>query len=143
MIAPLLYGLSFGPGAAARAVIAILVCGLVPFLLFRQGVMGGGDVKLFAALGAVMGFDLLAGLEIELVSLIAAMVIAIGHLALRGGLLRTLGNALRVAVNPLLPSQRRAAIGPELMTTIRMGGPILVATAWCSLPHISHWWVAP
>ena len=30
------------------------VCAFVPFLLFRSGAIGGGDVKLLAALGALL-----------------------------------------------------------------------------------------
>ena len=53
-----LYGVLRGVGVALLGAIA---CGLVPFLAWNKGEMGGGDVKLFAAIGAlvgpVLGFD--------------------------------------------------------------------------------------
>ncbi|MGE5095468.1 MAG: prepilin peptidase [Betaproteobacteria bacterium] len=41
-----------GPGWAA---LGLVVGGAVPMLLHRLGVLGGGDVKLFAAIGAFVG----------------------------------------------------------------------------------------
>jgi len=43
------------------AILGAAACGIVPFLAWRKGEMGGGDVKLFAAIGALagpaLGFD--------------------------------------------------------------------------------------
>jgi prepilin peptidase CpaA len=46
---------------AMRLLLGAFACGIVPFLAWKKGEMGGGDVKLFAAIGAlvgpVVGFD--------------------------------------------------------------------------------------
>src|SRR5262245_61584473 len=44
---------SFALEAAGFSVLGALTCALVPVLLFRVGAMGGGDVKLLAAIGAM------------------------------------------------------------------------------------------
>lgn len=124
-IAPVLHGLLLGPMGVARSVLAALCCGLVPYVLFRAGAGGGGDVKLFAALGALTGLSM--GLEIELTAFIAAAVLAMGRLAWQGALLRTLLNAFFLAVNPVLPRKWRRTVEPELMATVRLGVPIAVA----------------
>src|SRR5262245_35316370 len=41
--------------AAGFSVVGAAVCALVPLLLYRQGGICGGDVKMLAALGAVCG----------------------------------------------------------------------------------------
>ena len=56
LLAPWSYGLAFGIEYALHSLAAGFLAGLVPYLLFRRGAIGGGDVKLFGALGAVMGF---------------------------------------------------------------------------------------
>lgn len=45
------------------ALLGAFGCGLVPFLAWRRGEMGGGDVKLFAAIGALVGPAL--GFDVE------------------------------------------------------------------------------
>ena len=63
-------GLVLGLDAVWLSLLGALFCGATPFLFHRMGAMGGGDVKLFAALGALAGPPL--GLEIQLLSLMAA-----------------------------------------------------------------------
>jgi prepilin peptidase CpaA len=112
--------------AALDSVLGIAVCGLIPYLLFRKGAMHGGDVKLFAAVGALLGVFL--GIGAELWSFLVAGFFALGKLAFQGKLLRTLGNAFFITVNPVLPRRWRRSIAPELMSMIRLGGPICAGT---------------
>src|SRR5689334_12516473 len=48
-------GVTGGLRGFAFAVVGALACALLPFLGWRKGEMGGGDVKLFAAIGALVG----------------------------------------------------------------------------------------
>jgi prepilin peptidase CpaA len=138
--APFAYGLAFGIEYALHSLAAAFLSALVPYILFRRGAMGGGDVKLFGALGAVTGFDLLVGIEIQLAALVVAMLVACGALAWKGILLGTLANALAQALDPLLPSRLRREPCEALSTRIRMGGAIFVATGFFAAPHLALAW---
>jgi prepilin peptidase CpaA len=127
VIGPLLHGLMAGPLGLGLSLIAVLVCGAVPYAMFRRDALGGGDVKLFAALGALTGPVL--GIEMQLYGLCAGAVWAAVVLAYRGRLVAMLGNALRIALNPLLPARMRREIPTELMAPVRLGAPILVGVA--------------
>ncbi|HWM84467.1 MAG TPA: A24 family peptidase [Kofleriaceae bacterium] len=126
VVAPIAYGILHGPWAALGAVAAMVVCALVPYMLFRRGAAGGGDVKLFAALGAVAGMSI--GIEAQLVTFMAAAVITLGRLAWNGRLLRTLSNAVFLGLNPILPGRWRRPVAPELMSVVRLGGFAFVGT---------------
>jgi len=140
LLAPSSYGLAFGIEHALHSLAAAFLSGLVPYLLFRRGAMGGGDVKLFGALGAVMGFDLLLGVEIQLAACLAALSVASAALAWRGSLTSTLKNALVVALGPVLPLRWRREPCSALATPIRMGAPIFAATGFFATPHLLLAW---
>lgn len=138
--APLIYGLFFGATGAAQCLVAIFLSALGPYVLFRAGAMGGGDVKLFASLGGVTAFDPRIGVEIQLGAFAAAMFVALCGAAWRGALLRTLGSAVAACANRLVPSRQRMEVGEELLTPVRMGGVILMATAAQALLLLApHW----
>jgi Flp pilus assembly protein protease CpaA len=84
--------------------------------------MAGGDVKLFAALAGICGTGL--ALEAEFVALIVGCIYALGRLTWDGKLFRTLGNALFLAANPVLPKRMRRQASPELYAKLRLGGAI-------------------
>lgn len=140
VIAPLGYGLTLGPASAFRCVCAAVLSGFVPYLLFRRGVMGGGDVKLLAALGATTGFDLAGGVEIQLIAVSAAMFVAFAALAWEGSLLTTIADAFLQLANPVLPAHWRREPCDALRTHVRMGGAILFATVVFVSPHLSIAW---
>jgi prepilin peptidase CpaA len=143
VVAPLVYGLAFGLEHALHSVAATLLSALGPYVLFRRGAMGGGDVKVFGALGAITGFDLLVGIELQLSALALAMVAASGALAWKGALLRTLVNALAQALHPLLPVRWRQEPCDALSTPVRMGGAIFMATGIFATPHFLLAWSGP
>jgi len=126
LLAPVVHTVFASWTGLMNSLLGILVCGLLPYLAFRQGGMAGGDVKLFAAIGAVMGAAL--GIQVEFYAVIAAGILALGQLALRGKLLQTLGNTFYVALNPVLPPKWRRRIARESMTRTRLGAPIFVGT---------------
>lgn len=143
LLAPVSYGLAFGIEYAAHSLAAAFLGGLVPCLLFLRGAMGGGDVKLFGALGAVMGFDLLLGVEIQLAAFVAALLVTSASLACKGALTRTLGNAWAVALGPVLPRRWRREPCDELAAPIRMGAPVFAATGIFAAPHLLVAWAGP
>lgn len=143
LIAPVSYGLALGPEYALHSLAAALLGGLVPYVLFRRHVMGGGDVKLFAALGAIAGFDLLAGIEIQLWAFAFALVAAGAALAWNGRLLVTVGSALVVGLRPVLPRRWHRDPCAELKAPIRIGGSIFAATSLFAAPHLLLAWSAP
>ena len=75
VVAPVVYGILLGKMGAIASVLGIVFCGLPTLVLWWQGGIGGGDVKLVAAIGATAG--LMAGLEIELVAFVVAALYAL------------------------------------------------------------------
>ncbi|MBX3250770.1 MAG: prepilin peptidase [Myxococcales bacterium] len=143
VIGPLFWFLAGGAGVTGaklmiNSLAGIFFCGLVPYLLFRKGAIGGGDVKIVAAMGALAG--LYHGLEFALAGFLAAGVYALGRLAWEGKLLRTLGNSLFLALNPLMPKAWRREVTPESMATVRMGGAFFVGAAVATLSHYPQVW---
>lgn len=126
VLAPFGWFFAFGISQGLESVLGILVCGLVPYFLFRKGAMAGGDVKLFAAIGGLTG--IFVGIEAQFFSFIAAAVLALGALAWRGLLFRTLANAARIAFNPLLPEKKRKEVSKENLNEFRLGTSIFVGT---------------
>ena len=75
--------------SAFTAAVAGFAIGVV---FYRMGAIGGGDVKLLAALGALLGLSLWG--RALFVAVIVAAVIAIGVALWRRALLRTLRNSV-------------------------------------------------
>jgi prepilin peptidase CpaA len=140
LVAPLVYLLVGGPTALLSSLFGALVCAAVPALVFfaSPAGMGGGDVKLLAAIGALAGAYL--GIEIELYSFLAISAYALLLLAWRGQLRSALRNSVLTFLNLFLPRERRWPIVAESMTTLRLGGAILVASLYClTLQHAELW----
>jgi len=117
------------------SLLGAIACVIVPAILYRQDAIGGGDVKLLAAIGALLppnrgpnGLQFY-GLEAEMYSFFAAGLIAPAFLAYEGMLFRTIKNTALLALNPLLPSKKRRQIEPTLLTWFRFGPAIFVGTA--------------
>lgn len=126
LAALLLHFILQGAGGLLYSLAGALACGLIPYLLFRAGSMGGGDVKLLAALGAIAGPEL--GLEVEILGMSIAAVYALVLLACRGGLARTLGASLWLALNFFLPARWRRPVAPAEMMPLRLGVHLFLGT---------------
>ncbi len=133
--APFFYGFLVDPDLGFRSLAGMLLCGFVPYWLFCRGAMGGGDVKLFAALGAIMGFDLRAGLEIQLAAIVIAMLLTVGVLLSRQELVSTLRRAARNCIHrfrPGLGTSSRAGTG----TPVRLGLAVFAGTLFVAVQHL-------
>lgn len=127
-------GLGAGAEHAGFALAGALLCALAPLLMHWKGAMGGGDVKLFAALGACL--LPLAGLEAETYGFVAAMLLAPAKLAWEGTLLHTLGRTLALVANPLRPKAQRQAIPAEMTTWFRLGPAVFLGTLATFAVHV-------
>ncbi|MCP4602002.1 MAG: prepilin peptidase [Proteobacteria bacterium] len=109
------------------ALVGVLVTALVPLLLFRFDAMGGGDVKLFAALGALLGPA--AGLEVEMLAFMLGAVQGMIVWLKNGQLRKGLGLVIGLVV-PSVFRMRSADAGAIAVkaTEIRFGPAIFLAT---------------
>ena len=113
--------------SAGVSLLGALVCGLVPFLLYRYNAIGGGDLKFFLALGALLMPQI--GLEATFITFVAAAVFAPVKLIYDGKLLQTLKTSLSIALNAARPKDKQATIEPEALTWFRLGPCMFVGTA--------------
>jgi prepilin peptidase CpaA len=120
---------------AGFSLLGAVACLLVPLLLYRFEAIGGGDVKLLAALGAILRPML--GVEAELYGFVAVALIVPGQLAYQGKLGRVLGNTVAIATNPFRPKARRREIPPEMLTSVRFGPGVFAGTCGAAALHWS------
>jgi prepilin peptidase CpaA len=122
--APVFYGIVSGFHAAMLSLVGAILVGVIPFLVYRSGGLGGGDVKLFMAIGAVLGAGL--GFRVELYSFLGGAAFGVILLAKRG----QLRQGMRAMIKSLTrPFQRGGAAGQAFdFGTIRFGPLIFLAT---------------
>jgi prepilin peptidase CpaA len=127
--------LSGGWQAAAYAGLAslagVVFCTLAPGVLYWKGAMGGGDLKLFAAIGAL--YQPMLGIQAQMYAFVIAAVLAPARLAYEGRLMSVLGSTLAVAINPVLPREKRRPLPPESLTWFRLGPAIFAGTLLAAL----------
>ena len=119
-----------GIAGTGASVVGCALAAMLPWLMHlatRGAAIGGGDVKLFAALGALCGP--MAGIEMEFLAFLTLAVFAVVRLAWAGRLLRMLCNVLRLIAVPFLPAQFRQPADSEAFTEMRMGPAIFVGVA--------------
>lgn len=134
-------GFRGGVEQAGFALGGALLCALVPLFMFHKGAMGGGDVKLFAAVGALL--HPLAGLEAETYAFVAAALLAPAKLAFEGTLLRTLFNTATMVANPFRPAAKRKEIPAAMTAWFRLGPAIFLGTAATLIVHAYAWSQTP
>ena len=108
------------------AVAGAVLCGFIPAVLFWKGGIGGGDVKLFAALGILCSPEL--GLLAQTYAFIVALLLAPAWLLYRGTLLRTLKQAWVLASNPFRRNAKRVEVALEELAWFRLGPAIFLGT---------------
>ncbi len=113
-------GIALGLGAAAiengtsglaDSAIGLAIAGglFLPFCLL--GVVGGGDMKLMAAVGAITGWPMV--LRVLCDTCIAGGLIAVAIMAWKGILLTTLANAFRILVG--MPKRNTGLRNPPMV----------------------------
>jgi prepilin peptidase CpaA len=111
---------------AGYSLLGAAVCSVVPLILFRQSAMGGGDVKLLAALGAIL--QTRVGVEAQMCGFFAGALLAPAKLAYEGKLFATLKNAFAIGLNLFLPKTRQRSIEESALSWFRLGPAIFLGT---------------
>lgn len=117
------------------ALLGAFACGFIPFLAWRKRELGGGDVKLFAAIGALMGP--VVGFDVEARAFAFSFLILFPYRLIRH---RALGVAVKNMgiglANMFRQKDARVAYltGPKLPPVI-LGPAIGVAFALTMLQH--------
>ncbi|OWV84203.1 hypothetical protein ATY78_05715 [Rhizobium sp. R635] len=127
----MLAAISSGSAGIGLAFAGLLAAGLIFIIAFAAGSCGGGDVKLMAALGAILG--LWPAIDVMLASLMVGGVIAVFSMARRvdwSALLRAVG-----LFALLLPAGFRSAASVlkprETDHTVRFGVAAALGLLWC------------
>jgi prepilin peptidase CpaA len=105
--------------AAGSSVGGLALCSAVPLFMWWKGAIGGGDVKLFAAIGALLGPSI--GFEAQLYVLLLAALLAPAKLAYDGSLWRSLRNMGGLLLNVVRRKHDRTVIEPALASWFRLG----------------------
>jgi prepilin peptidase CpaA len=112
------------------SVLGALLCALLPLAMYRSAGMGGGDVKLFAAVGAIT--DVIVGLHALTYAFVFGMIWALGVAARTNRLATTFGNVAALVGAPLRarsgnPGAAEAPPRPA-MTRMPFGPAIFLGT---------------
>ena len=128
-----LAGWRAGLAALATSVAGALLCASAPALLFLRGCLGGGDVKLFAALGACC--QPLVGIELQLYSFILAAAFAPARLAYEGRLFQVLGQTCLALLQRAWPRGARREPPAAARYWIPLGPAVLGGVLITLLEH--------
>jgi prepilin peptidase CpaA len=134
--------LSHGIAGLIESSLGIFVCVAVPGIVYKasKGVgIGGGDIKLFAAIGALLGPT--HGLEIELSSFLLVGIFALFRLTYAGHLTNTVRASLSLLTGFFIPNRKNKTPAAEpAFTEMRMGPAIALAVITVTaLPVIMRW----
>jgi prepilin peptidase CpaA len=116
------------------SVAGAVVCALVPGMLYRQGAIGGGDLKLLAGIGALL--QTMAGVEAEMYGFFSAALVAPAMLAYQGKLIVTIKNSFTIFTNLFVPEAKRRAVEETALSWLRLGPPMAFGVA---LTAYLHW----
>lgn len=112
---------------AGLSIVGALMCAAVPLLLRKRGAMGWGDVKLLAAVGALLQTK--NGVAAEMFGFLAATLVAPAQLAYQGKLFVTLKNAATLGANMFRPASKQQAVDQAAMSSFRIGPAIFFGVA--------------
>ena len=121
--APLIAGLADGVLGLASSLLGLALAAAVPLAAHARGAMGGGDVKLFAALGALLGASDALAIELAALSLVCALGLA--RWIDRGELRLVLAAARRGTVHAALTEPVRLAPYVLASALVVLGWPLV------------------
>lgn len=116
------------PAALLSMTAGALVASVVPLILFRMGGLGGGDAKLLAVLGLLLGPSL--GLQAELYAFVFAALFGPIKLILDGNLIPSMRASSGLLVSFVTGGRRGQPLEQvnEGLTSLRFGPAILAGT---------------
>jgi prepilin peptidase CpaA len=124
-------------GAATGALTALagsLVCLVLPAFLHRASGMGGGDVKLLGAIGALCGPVL--GMQVQVFSFVVALLYVPAKLAYAGTLFQTVKRSVALVAYPFVAKERRVQLTEATRISIKFAPAVLGGVVTTAL---SHW----
>lgn len=113
---------------ALRIALGALLCAVVPLTLYLLGGLGGGDLKLFVAIGICLGP--LDGLSVQLSAFALMTLLLPVYLARTGKLRVTLRTSGRLLRNMLRRADSHQVIESNEVTSLRFAPAIFAAALW-------------
>jgi prepilin peptidase CpaA len=110
------------------SVIGLVVGFVMFFIVFLFGGLGGGDVKLMAAVGALQGYPFI--MYASAFSALFGALIAVGALMARGRLWRSLRNVFGVMLSYAVPFMEKRHLDPKESFPIPYGYAMAMGSLW-------------
>ncbi len=135
IVAGLLINLLIGYNAFKSSLIGMLVAFIIFLIVFVIGGLGGGDVKLMTAIGAIKGYPFV--MYAIFYSALVGGLMSIGVMIWKGKFLRGMRNIFRVLFSyifaMILPGLKPLSLNPEESEKIPFGFAICLGTLWAVL----------
>lgn len=126
-------GGDFALRAAGYSLLGAVVVGAVPLVLWRFGAVGGGDVKIIMAVGAVCHASI--GMTLVFFALSLTACFGVIKLAWDGHLLRSVATSLLALANPLRARRDRVAVAEGAREPLRFGPALVLSAIAIVLTH--------
>lgn len=122
-----------GPRGALFAVIGAIACSIVPIMGFVRNEMGGGDVKLFAAIGALAGPSL--GMDAQAFTFVIVLLVLWPWRLLRAGALRRMLRNGLLKIRAIITRSPMPALEPVRVAPVVLGPSILIGVVLAIVRH--------
>jgi prepilin peptidase CpaA len=132
LLAVVVFEASFA-ASLLRMTLGFVVCTILPLTLWLLGALGGGDLKLFAAIGLCVGPGM--GLDIQLWSHVLALLVLPLYFLRHGGVRAALPGCLRALRGAFRPRAVREPAAPVPGLAFRFAPAILAACVLVTLLH--------
>jgi prepilin peptidase CpaA len=129
-----LAGLTPGEPSIGNSIFGLAI-GFIPlFIIFVIGGLGGGDVKLMAAIGAVKGYPFI--LYAMFYSGLVGGLLAIITMIWGGVFFKSMRNILRTILTSIIPGFKTVPLDPKDSHPIHFGFAICMGTLWALVDQI-------